>query len=226
MANNFDLEEQEQIDQLKHFWSNWGALISTALIVIFGAVAVWNGFQYWKNREALQAAYLLDVVETAGKIGDQARIEQAFTDIRSKYGETAQAGQAGLILAKLALDKNNIDAAKNALEWVAKNASDDGYKILAQLRLASIFIEAKSYDAALQEVSGKFPVELDSIVADRKGDIMLLQDKKAESIVDYKKSYDTASDNLEYRKLIEVKLNSLGVQPQLIANFIASGAVK
>lgn len=226
MANNFDLEEQEQIDQLKHFWNTWGTLISTALIVIFGAVAAWNGFQYWKNREALQAASLLDAVETAGKVGDQARMNQAFADIRSKYAGTAQAGQAGLILAKLELDKNNIDAAKNALEWVAKNASDDGYKLLAQLRLASLLIEKKSYDAALQEISGKLPIEFDAIVADRKGDIMLLQDKKTESVVEYNKSYIAANDKTEYQQLIKIKLNALGAEPQLVAGVTALGVVK
>src|SRR5256885_5645964 len=28
MANHFDLEEQEQIEQLKHFWNTWGTLIT------------------------------------------------------------------------------------------------------------------------------------------------------------------------------------------------------
>lgn len=226
MANNFDLEEQEQLDQLKHFWNTWGTLISTALIVVFGAVAVWNGFQYWQNREALQAAALLDALEAAGKVGDQNRMDQAFTDIRSKYAGTAQAGQAGLILAKLELDKNNVDAAKNALEWVARNASDDGYKMLAQLRLASLLIEKKSYDAALQELSGKFPVEFDSIIADRKGDILLLQDKKIESAVEYKKSFNASNEKTEYQQLIEVKLNALGAQPQAIGGLTAPEVVK
>ena len=39
MANHLDLEEQEQLDQLKHFWNTWGTLISTAVILIAGAAA-------------------------------------------------------------------------------------------------------------------------------------------------------------------------------------------
>lgn len=212
MANNFDLEEQEQLDQLKHFWNTWGTLISTALIIIFGAVAAWNGFNFWKNREAFQVAALLDAVEAAGKADDKDRMSQAFLDIRSKYADTVQAGQAGLIFAKLEIDKNNIDGAKTALDWVAKNASDDGYKLLAQLRLASILMEKKSYDIALQEIPLKYPAEFESIVTDRKGDILLLQDKKYESIAEYKKSHIVSGDNSEYQQLISVKLSALGVQ--------------
>ena len=39
MANNLDLEEQEQLDQLKHFWKQYGNLIAWALILVLGVFA-------------------------------------------------------------------------------------------------------------------------------------------------------------------------------------------
>ena len=226
MASHLDLEEQEQLDQLKHFWGTWGALISSILVVVFGSVAIWNGYQFWQNREALQAAALLNAVDGAGQIGDKKRLEQAFIDIRSKYASTIQAGQAGLMVAKVEVEKGNLDAAQSALEWVAGYASDDGYKAIAQLRLASILMEKKSYDEALQHLSGKFPVEFDSIVADRKGDLLTLQNKKQEAIAEYSRSYASLSDGTEYRRLLEVKLNGLGVQPPVVADLTAAGGAK
>lgn len=226
MANHLDLEEQEQLDQLKHFWNTWGTLISAVLAIIFGSFAAWNGYQFWQNREALQAAALLDAVENAGQTGDQNRLEQAFMDIRSKYASTIQAGQAGLIVAKVESEKGNGDAAQVALEWVAGHSSDDGYKALAQLRLVSLLIEKESYDAALQRLSEKFPPEFDAIVADRKGDALLLQNKKQEAIAEYSRSYSSFGDSAEYRRLLEVKLNALGVQPSALASLTAAGAGK
>ena len=44
MANHFDLEEQEQIDQLKHFWKQWGTLITAAVVVVCGGFAAYNGY--------------------------------------------------------------------------------------------------------------------------------------------------------------------------------------
>lgn len=226
MANHLDLEEQEQLDQLKHLWSTWGTLISSILIVVFGSVAAWNGYQFWQNREALQASALLDAVESAGQTGDKIRLEQAFVDIRSKYANTVQAGQAGLLVAQIEIEKGNYDAAQSALEWVARHASDNGYKAIAQLRLAGLLMEKKSYDAALQHLSYKFPVEFDSIVADRKGDILSLQDKKQEAIIEYSRSYANLSDGADYRRLLEIKLNALGVQPQVVAGLTTAGVVK
>ena len=53
MANHLDLEEQEQLDQLKHFWNTWGTLISTLLILVSGSLVAWNGYQYWKNSQLI-----------------------------------------------------------------------------------------------------------------------------------------------------------------------------
>lgn len=213
MATHLDLEEQEQLDQLKHFWNTWGTLISAVLVVVFGAVAAWNGYQFWQNRQATQAAGLFDAVEVAVQTGDQVRVEQAFGDIRDRYAGTVQAAQAGLLAAKVEMDKGNPDAAKAALEWTAKNATEDGYRAIARLRLASILMEQKAYDAALQALSEKFPPEMQAVVADRKGDVLMLQGKNAEAAAEYSRAYAAFGDSVEYRRLVEVKLNALGVKP-------------
>ena len=213
MANHLDLEEQEQLDQLKHFWNTWGTLISAVLVVVFGAVAVWNGYQFWQNRQATQAAALFDAVEVAVQTDDQARVEQAFGDIRDKYAGTVQAAQAGLLVAKVEMDKGNPDAAKTALEWTSKNASDDGYRAIARLRLASVLVEQKAYDAAMQALSENFPSEMQAVVSDRKGDVLALQGKNAEAAAEYSSAYAAFGDSVEYRRLVEVKLNALGVKP-------------
>ena len=223
MANHLDLEEQEQLDQLKHFWNTWGTLISSLLIVIFGSVAAWNGYQYWQNRQGSQASALLDAIEIAVQTGDQPRVKQIFSDIQNKYASAVQAGQAGLLIAKMQSDQGNADDAKASLEWVANHASDVGYQSLARLRLVSLLIEQKSYDAALQSLSKKFPAEFDAILADRKGDILMLQGKKQDAVVEYTRAYKDFSEGTEYRRLVEVKLNALGAQPEVV---LASAAVE
>ena len=38
MANNLDLEEQEQLAELKHFWDQWGNLITWLLIAVLATI--------------------------------------------------------------------------------------------------------------------------------------------------------------------------------------------
>ena len=214
MATHLDLEEQEQLDQLKHFWNTWGTLISSVLILVAGGLVAWTGYQYWQNRQAGQAAALYDAVEIAARSGDQARMSQAFADMKAKYGGTTQASQAGLALAKAKMEAGDADAAKEALTWVAAQSGDDGLKALARVRLAGVLMDQKNYDDALKQLSGSVPLEFEAVFADRKGDIYLLQDKRADAISEYAKAWKSLEEGVEYRRLVEVKLGALGAPVQ------------
>ncbi|MGH6627851.1 MAG: YfgM family protein [Burkholderiaceae bacterium] len=224
MAKHLDLEEQEQLDQLKHFWSQYGNLITWALIVVFGSIAAWNGYQYWQRSQATQAAAMYDEVDRASRTGDLAKLERALADMKDKFGRTTYAQQAALLAAKTFHDKGNEQASKAALAWVADGAADDGYQAIARLRLSALLLQAKAYDDALKQLAGSFPKEFEPMVADRKGDIHVLQGKKAEAIAEYSKAYKGFEARVEYRRLVEVKLTSLGVNPQAGAADVASKA--
>lgn len=213
MANHLDLEEQEQLDQLKHFWNQWGTLISCVLIVVCGSLAAWNGYQYWQNRQATKAAALFDAVEVANRAKDQTRVEQAFGDLKAGYAGTPQAAQAGFLLARSLVEAAKPDEAREVLAWVAANAGDDGFKALAKLRLASVLTEQKKYDEALAQLSGSLPAAFDGVAADHRGDILMLQEKRTEALEQYTKAYKAMSEDVEYRRLVEVKLNALGSSP-------------
>ncbi len=214
MAKHLDLEEQEQLDELKHFWKTYGDLITWVLIAVFGTIAAWNGWQYWQRTQSAQASVMFDAVDRAATVGDMARLERSLADMKDKFGSTTYAHQAGLIAAKAFHDKGKPDAAKAALAWVADKSADEGYTAVARLRLASLDIEAKAYDDALKQLSGSFPAEFQALVADRKGDVYLLQGKRAQAREEFSRAYKGLEDRSEYRRLVEVKLNSLGVDPK------------
>lgn len=217
MANHLDLEEQEQLDQLKHFWNEYGNLITWVAILVFGSIAAWNGWQYWQRTQAAQASALYDEVERSAQAGDTARLERAFADMKDRFARTAWAGQAGLETAQALAAKGNTDGARAALDWVAGNARDEGYQAVAHLRLAAVLVEKKAYDDALKQLSGSFPKPFEALAADRRGDILVLQGKKAEARAEYEKAYKGLEDRNEYRRLVEVKLTALGVDPATLA---------
>ncbi|MBC7469515.1 MAG: tetratricopeptide repeat protein [Ramlibacter sp.] len=218
MAKHLDLEEQEQLDDLKHFWKTYGNLITWTLIVVFGAYAAWNGWQYWQRSQAAQASAMNEEVERAIAGDDVAKVERAFNDMKDKFGGTTYAHQAGLRAAKVFAEKGKTDAARNALTWVAGKASDEGYRATARLRLAGLLADAKSYDEALKQLAGDFPAEFEPLVADRRGDVYSLQGKKAEAKAQYLKAWSGLDERSDYRKLVEVKLTALGVDPRPAAS--------
>jgi predicted negative regulator of RcsB-dependent stress response len=216
MARHLDLEEQEQLDELKHFWNQWGNLITWFLIGVLGAFTAWNGWNYWQRQQALQASGLYEEVERAAVGGDVARVEQGLKDMRDKFGRTTYAQQTGLLAARVFTEKGKPDAARAALEWVAKDASDEGLQAVARLRLASLLVEAKAYDDALKQLSGDLPREFEGLAADRRGDIYNLQNRKDEARAEYTKAWQALGAGTEYRALVEVKLTALGVDVQAL----------
>lgn len=211
MAAHLDLEEQEQLDELKHFWKQYGNLITWVLIAVLGAFAAFNGWQYWQRSQALQASVLYDEVERAAGTGDVGRVEQAFKDIQEKFGRTTYAQQAGLLAGKVLAEKGKPDAAKAALQWVADEGKDEGYQALARLRLAGLLVDAKAYDDALKQLASGVPPQYEALAADRRGDVYNLQGRKDQAREQYTKAWKGLEADPEYRSLVEVKLTALGV---------------
>jgi predicted negative regulator of RcsB-dependent stress response len=224
MATHLDLEEQEQLAEIKHFWNEYGNLITWVVIAVFGSIAAWNGWQYWQRTQSAQAAAMYDEVERAAQGGDTARVERAFSDMKDKFARTTYAQQAGLLAARAMVEKGNTDAAKAALAWVAEKSSDEGYQSLARLRLAAILLEARNYDEAQKQLSADFPREFEGLAADRRGDVYSAQGKKAEAKAEYTRAYRAMDERAEYRRLVEVKLSALGVDPQQLAAPAATAA--
>ena len=210
MANHLDLEEQEQLDELKHFWKQYGNAITWLLIVVLSAFAAWNGYQQWVRSQATQAAGMYDEVERVVATGDVAMAERAFGDMKERFARTVYAQQAGLLLAKLAVDKSKPDVAKSVLTWVAEKSTDDGYAAIAKLRLAGLLIDEKAFDAALKLLEVSPPAEFVALFADRKGDVYTIQSKTTEAKSEYQKAYAAFDERSEYRRLVEIKLNALG----------------
>ena len=217
MSNALDLEEQEQLDQLKHFWKTWGNLISWVLIAVLGSYAAWNGYQYWQRSQAVKASALYDEVERAVGSGDVARIERSLADMKDKFGSTQFAQQAALLSAKSLQAQGKADAARAALSWVAESASDAAYRDVARLRLAGMQFDAKAYDDSLKQLGAEFTPAMAGMASDLRGDVLKAKGQTPEAIAAYQQAWTQLADVADYRRLVQAKLNALGVDPQALA---------
>lgn len=211
MAKHLDLEEQEQLDQIKHFWAQYGNLITWVLIAVFGSMAAWNGWNYWQRNQATKAAALYDEIERAAVARDADRIERALTEMKDRFAGTTFAAQGALLAGKTLFEAGKADGARAALSWVAEKSSDESYQAVARLRLAALDLEAKAYDQALKTLEAPLPKAFEPLAADRRGDVYLAQGKADEAKTQYQNAWRALGERFEYRKLVEVKLASLGV---------------
>jgi predicted negative regulator of RcsB-dependent stress response len=213
MAKALDLDEQEQLDQIKHFWKTWGNLISWVLIAVLGSFAAWNAYQYWERNQAGKAAALYDELERAVSLGDIARVERSLADMKDKFGRTQFAQQSALLAAKTLQAQGKAEAARDALAWVANGANDPAYRDIARLRLAALQLDAKAYDEALKQLGFDFTPEMSGLAADLRGDVLQAKGQSAEAVSAYQQAWKKLADSPDYRLLVQAKLNALGIDP-------------
>ncbi len=231
MATPLDLQEQEQVDQLKAFWKQYGNLITWTLILALGGFAAWNGWNWWQREQGSKASSMFDELERAAQAGDAERSARVFADLKERFARTAYASQGALLAAKVQAEKGQADAALTSLAWAADNASEDEIRTLARLRAAGLLMDKKQYDAALTQLdaaaSGKNAKEFEALVADRRGDVFMAQGKKDEARKAFEIAYKAMDEKTDYRRLIDAKLTALGAAPIAEAAASASsGAAK
>ena len=226
MANALDLEEQEQLDQIKHFWKRYGNLISWVLIAVMGSYAAWNGYHYWLRDQAGKASVMFDEVERAVASGEVARVERSFSDMKDKFGATHYAHQAALLAAQSLQTKGKSDAARSALSWVSEAAPDPSYRDIARMRLSALLLDAGSHDEALSQLSRPFIPAMQGLAADLRGDVLKAQGKNSEATAAYQLAWQQLADSADYRRLVEAKLNAMGIDPQAASSAPVTGASK
>lgn len=227
MATPLDLQEQEQLDQIKAFWAQYGNLITWTVTLALAGFAAWNGWNWWQRGQAGKAGALYEELERGARAGDADRVGRVFGDLKDRFPRTLQAQQAALVTAQVQAEKGQADAALATLGWAAEQAGEDEYRTLARLRAAGLLIDRKQYDEALKQLDaaqqGK-PREFDALIADRRGDVLSVQGKKAEALAAYQAAHKAMDAKAEYRQLLEAKLTALGAAPEAAAS--AAGSAK
>jgi predicted negative regulator of RcsB-dependent stress response len=226
MAQQLDLQEQEQVDALKAFWKQYGNLITWAITIVLVAFAGWNFWLKHQRDQAIQASTMYGELQAAAQAGDAARAGQVFADMKSRAPKTLYTQQAGLLAAKVQSDKGQADNAIASLQWVADNGSDET-AAAAHLRLAGLYADAKKYDDASKQLDAVKIASFAPLVADRRGDIALAQGKKDDAKTAYRAAWDGLPATAQYRLLVDAKLTALGAAPPASAasvSVVAGGA--
>jgi len=214
MATHLDLEEQEQLDQFKHFWNRWGNLITGLITAALLVYAAYNGWHYWQQRQATQAAVLYDTFEKAARESDLPLLTRSLSDLQDQFAGTTHTQQAALLAARIYANKSHLPDADKALQWVIDHGKDDGYVALARLRLSALNMEANNLDKAKALIKGqKAPAGFQALFDDRLADIAVLQGQPEEAKALYLSAHQGMEEANEYRRIIDIKLATLGAAP-------------
>ncbi len=221
----YDLEEQEQLAELKAWWRQYGNLVVSILTAAAIGVIAWQGWHWYQRNQSAQASMVYVVLQKSALEKDTQRIKAATGELLEKFGNTTYAPLGALIAAKAMFDAGDVKTAKAQLLWVVEHGEDE-LRDLARLRLASVLLDEKVYAEALKQLDGSFNPAFAVRFAESRGDIFNAQGKFPEARSAYqaalakldesdksgkgKNSLQDRQANGPYREMLQQKYDSLG----------------
>jgi predicted negative regulator of RcsB-dependent stress response len=215
----YDLEEQEQLDELKTWWKMHGNLVTGIMVALALAVVAWQGWNWWQRQQAAQASAVFSALQTASAQRDAKRARELAGELIDKYSVTSYAGMGALLAARAQVDAGDTKNARVQLAWAAENAKDPGLRDLARLRLAAVMLDEKAYDEAMKQLVAEPDAAFAARFAELRGDIFAAQGK----IVEARNAYDLALTKFDalakddesrqrggYKAVIQTKRDALG----------------
>jgi predicted negative regulator of RcsB-dependent stress response len=217
----YDLEEQEQIDEIKAWWKQYGNLLINAVTAVCLVVIAWQGWNWYQRSQSGQAAMAYNALQTAVRDKDSQQIKAASGELLEKFSRTSYASLGALSAAKAMVEAGDEKTAKLQLTWIVENGKDE-VRDLGRLRLASLLLDEKAYDEALKQLDGAVSPGFEARFADARGDVFSQQGKKTEALAAYQDALNrldaaktgsngtNTSQRAVYGELLQQKLDALG----------------
>lgn len=210
----YDLEEQEQISELKAWWAQYGKLVTTLAVAAALASVGWQGLRWYQNKQASEAGALYFVVQQAAERGDAQKAREAAGQIIEKFSGTAYAEMAALLSAGVQFSAGEGKNARAQLEWLVENGDDPALRDIARLRLASVLLDEGAHADALARLQAEPDAALKGRFADLRGDVLAASGKPDEARSAYQGALDAiAQGGTEggetLREVVRVKLQAL-----------------
>ena len=206
-----DLEEQEQVAELKAWWKQYGNLIVAAVVAAALAGAGWMAWRNYQQDQSAQAAVLYDSLAKAAQANDAKALRDAGGTLVENYPRTLYASMGALVAARYYFDRNDLKNAKAQLQWVIDRAVSDDFRDLARLRLAAVLVDEKAHDEALKLLEATHAAAYEAQYAALKGDALLGKNQASEARAAYKLALDKAAQKEgAFSESVRMRLEALG----------------
>lgn len=193
------LTEEEQLETIKRWWSDNGRSVVIGVVLAVVGYFGWQGWQSQQQESRESAAMLYEelsevVINQPGEaLSEEQRSKAASIaeELKSDYSGLVYAGNAALLMARVAVENGELDAAEQQLRWVVEQDHNDALALLARLRLAQVQYGQGEHEAALATLNQVDPGSYESAYSELRGDILLAQGKAAEAKAAYQNALDT-----------------------------------
>ena len=209
--------EEEQIQAIKYWWRENGLAVMLGVIVGFGSLFGWQGWQNHLNKLAEQASSIYSELMVAMESEQGKGVAESADELAADFSSTPYAALAAFAAAKVAIMiENDSDAAKERYQWVIDNGKQKEFVYLAKLRLVRILIQVGDIAAAERLLIGDdYPESFVGRLAELRGDLYA---GKGDFLA-ARAAYDAAIMNelpVQNRQMVEIKRDNVAEKVSLM----------
>lgn len=206
----YDLEEQEQLAALKAWWKQYGPLCLIGIALGLAALAAYQGWNWYRDREAGKASVLYSELLKQAEAGDRKKALESAKTLTQEYAKSGYAPIGAFAAARIGFESGDLAVAKEQLQWIVDRARDEDMKALARYRLAAVLLDEKKHDEALKLLDVKPEDPMAGLIADLRGDVLIAKGAESEARAAYQLALEKFDAKSPYRNLVQIKIDALG----------------
>ena len=203
--------EKEQVEALRKWWKDNGSSVVTGVLLglaVLLGVKAWFGYQ---QNQALSASNIYAQMMAASGANDREKVQAAANELISNYSGSAYAPLAALLLARDAVDSNELSAAEAQLQWALDNAKSPEFANIARTRLIRVMIAQQQYAEADKLIAAvKDAGAYAYLYSELKGDLAQALGRPSAAAAAYKLALEQMPQETPNQPLLNAKYESVG----------------
>ena len=208
---DLNLVEDDEQEKARKWWQENRVPIISGVVLGLSIIIGFNWWGEYKTGRGEAASMLYQ--EMINNDADGNRVSSKTSDlgqqIIDQYDDTSYAGKAALILARIAYDNKDMDAAREKLNWAIDNSKQFETVHAARLRLATILMVESKFNEALELLSVEHMEGFESHYYEMRGDIYLNLDQSDKAREAYRAAIDGLSAGSMYEPVLKMKLDAI-----------------
>ena len=203
-------QDAEQIENFKAWWREQGLAVVGGIVVGLCALFGWRGWQAHLITQSQEASDIyLQLSEDDEDAGNPPNLKEIGERLIEDYDTTPYAEFAALLLAKEAVEENDLDAAGKHLRQVMEHGKNDELQHIVRTRLARLLLLQDKVAEASSLIDIAEAGEFTALYAEIRGDILLQQGDPEGAGKAYQEALDKSASA---QSVLQTKLDDLGTE--------------
>lgn len=202
--------EEQQVEQIKKWWSENGRTVVAGLVIGLGGVFGFNSWNAYKERQAEQASRQYAELVSTATAGRHEQVLRQVTDLVDEFPKSGYAALGSLLAASSAVSTGKHDVARSHLSWAVENSAIAELADVARLRLARVLTANGDYASARTTLDAITSDAYAALAGELRGDISHAKKDTDAAAAAYRDALAAEDATQDARARIQAKLDDIG----------------